>query len=192
MKTKTNKNTTKNTTKSSKTRRSTHKLGKTILHNKKYKSLTISGALEFNNLKVANKLTVNGGITGSNLQCKDLVVHGHIAGKDLTISGNATLHGNSELSSSKVHGSMVVMGKLDASKCHFQDIKIHTNKSKLADTTARNITVEKNQNKLDDIQELELIGKTIIKGDITFKSGNGKLVKEKDVVIEGKVEGLKA
>ncbi len=44
---------------------------------------------------------------------------------------------------------------------------------------------------MDDVQQLTLTGKTVITGDVVFKSGNGEVVLNNGAVIKGKVIGGK-
>jgi len=96
-----------------------------------------------------------------------------------------TVMGPLTLSESKVD-QLTLIGTLNANDSAIADI-IVTGNLVLVDSKVGNIIVKKNPN----ISKIYLKGDTEVKGNITFKGGNGVIYQEKNARILGKVDGGK-
>lgn len=140
------------------------------LKSTKADSLTIHGNLSFADLSVARTLDVYGSVNGNALNCNSFRVYGSCVGKNITISGK-----------------MEVAGSLNVSDSTFQDIEIKiVEESVLDNSSAANITIEPDNGRP---QRLRLKGKTVIAGDITFKSGSGEIRQDSTAEVKGKISG---
>jgi len=119
-------------------------------------------------------LNITGSIEADKITCDTLNVIGPATLKYFSIKKNAEIE-----------------GPLISQNGTLQDVTVMSSAS-LTDTTVKNIMIKHNnaydQETKKDI--LELKGKTIVTGDITFASGKGEVVIEgNDVSIGGKIKG---
>lgn len=159
-------------------------------------TLAIVGTLEFHNLTVAKDTDVAGEVVKSNkgkfgplkvagtfeaadVTAESLEVAGTVTATGLTVSKDATIAGELKLKASK---------DPKAAKNKLNNLTIAAAETSLEDTEVTgNITVKKPKG--FDNQVLHLIGKTTVKGTITFESGKGKIEQGSDAKIEGQVTG---
>jgi hypothetical protein len=155
--------------------------------NSEFKTFIVNGSLDFADIKVIEILTVIGSAKGKGLESKRLVVSGSCIGENIIVTGDAIVEGGLEVINSKMQAHTTIVGELKARRSKFHDLEVDSNEIILSDSTTHNITI--NESSEYDTQKIILKGKTIISGDIIFKSGRGQVVKDKDAVIKGKIEG---
>ena len=177
--------------------------GNARLEKLSYDSLTIAGALDFNNLTIEKTLTVEGSANGNSLKCNKFIVNSSFTGKNIqaqngevngtlvcdtvTIDEDLTVNGSLSGKKIKVSGKTKVDGNLDASKSSFSDIEVATTyRITLTSSKAKNIFVKKSKY---ESQRIYLEGRTIIEGNIIFESGNGKVLVSRKAKIMGEVQG---
>lgn len=176
--------------------------GNASLKRELYESLTVAGALDFNQLKIEKDLTVSGSAKGKFLKCEKFVVSGTFTGESiqaksgevsgslecskLTVAEDLAVSGSLTGEEIKISGKTSISGNLDASKSEFADIEIASATGTLLDSTAQNILVKKTN---DESQKMHLKGKSTIKGDIIFESGNGKVIIGAESKVIGKIQG---
>ena len=176
--------------------------GSTKLEKVSHESLTIAGSLNFNNLTIEQILSVSGSAEGDFLKCEKFIINGSFAGKNIQatngeVSGSLTcektnidndleVNGSLKATETKVSGKTKVDGNLDASRSSFSDIEISSWQCTLRNSKAKNIFIKKTK---DKSQRIYLKGKTIIEGNITFESGNGKVIFSNEAKVKGKVQG---
>jgi hypothetical protein len=176
-------------------------MGSAQLTNVKADSLSILGTLEFHNLTVTKgtsiagpikksengkfgSLSIVGEFEATNVTCEKLDAAGSVSLTGLTVSGNANIAGALTLKASK--DPKTVPNKL-------QNLNIAAEEISLEDTVVEgNIVVKKPSSWLGGAKKqiLRLLGKTTIKGAITFESGTGTIEQGPDAKIEGKVTGV--
>lgn len=191
-------------------------LGNANLTDVEATTLSVLGSLTFHNLTVDNDANVAGSVIKSkngtfhnlsvigkfeatNVTCKNLEVAGPVTAtniicKTLEVAGPATLVGLT------VDGPVSIVGSLSLKSS--KDPKTHQNKIKDLNITGEKISIEntdiegnievhKARNWLGRAkkQVLQLKGKTIVKGTITFESGKGQVEQGPDVKIKGKITG---
>ena len=86
----------------------------------------------------------------------------------------------------QVSGAAIIIGPLTAEKSTFQNLIITADKIILEDSKIKDIVVKKNEDKK---QVLDLKGKTIVAGNITFESGKGVVKQGPEVKIQGEIKG---
>lgn len=165
--------------------------GSTIANNTQFENLTIMGNLKYNKLKITESLTINGRLDGELLDCDRLVLNGLLKGHRIIIRDSATINGSIDANDLDIHGVLTMKqsknGPFIARKSNFEKIVIHGKKVEMAECIIDSIIFEENKNP----SELHLSGNSLVKGDVIFKSGNGKVFKSSDSKIAGKVEGGK-
>jgi hypothetical protein len=180
-------------------------VGSTHLTDIKAKELSVLGSLEFHNLTVEQDADVAGPITKSengtfaNLSVLGTFEASDIICKNLDIAGAVTATGLTVTGETSIVGSLNLKAPKDSSKfpnnLHSLDISAET--ISLEDTNIeRDIVVHTSlKNKAfkwlgkEKKQVLHLLGKTNVKGNITFESGVGIIEQGPDAKIEGKVIG---
>jgi cytoskeletal protein CcmA (bactofilin family) len=176
--------------------------GAASVNEKRLKFLEVNGSATFKDLKIEDYMTVNGSATGKNLQVKKLEVNGSLTAKyliigDMIVSGAASLrealikgslsiNGSLKCEQIKVHDKTSISGDLKVSSGDFQDIEIKSDLAEIKRSKANNIYFS---NQKDIEQILELKSGTIVSGNVTFKSGKGKVYLYDGSKVEGKVEG---
>ena len=135
--------------------------------------LAVIGTTETQDLVVKRSIDITSSFTGKKIKCATLVVTGTIDITDFNISEDAKIIGHTKVS----YGSI-------------NDVEMWSNETIFQDVELNNITINKNQDKNNDKNEhLYLKGKTLVKGNITFISGKGIIIKGPNVQINGKVSG---
>jgi cytoskeletal protein CcmA (bactofilin family) len=174
------------------------------LKNIHLQSLTVHGALKFNDLKIHDHLHVEGSASGEKLNCNIFNVNGSLTGQNIT-SSSATIHGALSVHSLtvtndlKVNGSLIghsivvsgktsVSGTLSALNSNFKDIEIESHKATFENSNARNILIKSVKTRP---QTLTLKGLSTISGDIIFESGDGIIHASKNVKISGNIKGAR-
>jgi hypothetical protein len=99
--------------------------------------------------------------------------------------------GPTNLINVKIKNDANMVGNFEALKSSFRDLTITAISVQLSDTKVNNIVINENSEKrlLKVEQVLKLENNTFVDGDITFKSGMGKILLSKDSKIRGKVTG---
>lgn len=176
--------------------------GNAKLEKASYESLTIAGELDFNNLTIEKNLTVSSSANGNSLKCNKFIVNGSFTGKNIqaqngevngalscneaSIDNDLIVNGSLSGKGIKVSGKTKVDGNLDASKSCFSNIETAAFRVTLKNSKAMNIFVKKTKH---ESQRIYLEGKTIIEGNITFESGNGKVFISKETKVVGDIQG---
>jgi hypothetical protein len=182
--------------------------GNAKLEKASHESLTVAGSLEFDKLTIeqtlsvsgsakgnslkCNVLNVNGSFKGENIQAKNGEVNGKMSCKELTIGEDLIVKGRLSGQKIKVSGKTSVDGNIVASESSFGDIELGTTGNKdtyeivLLDSKAKNILFKQTKS---ESQRIYLEGKTIIEGDITFESNNGKVIFSMEAKVKGKIHG---
>ncbi|MBA3813116.1 MAG: hypothetical protein H0X26_01275 [Alphaproteobacteria bacterium] len=175
-------------------------MGSANLTDIKADTLSVLGTLEFHNLAVTKETNIAGPIKKSekgkfgslnivgefeaaDVTCTKLDAAGSVSVAGLTVSGDANIAGSLTLKASK-----------DPNKTsnNLKNLTIAAAEISLEDTIVEgNILVKKTSEWVggDKKQVLKLLGKTTVKGTISFEAGNGTLEQSGDVKIEGKVTG---
>lgn len=170
------------------TKKSTTSYGAGLLNNLAIDSHTAHGSLNVSNSTISEKLTVNGALTCDNVVVNHVDIHGAAQFSDTEITGQLTIHGAIQLSNSKLVGPSKIYGALLGDSCSIQgDMDISTNKLRLNDCHTKNILIRYSTSKRKQL--VELSGKTVIDGDITFEAKDGEIYIEPNVVIKGMVYG---
>lgn len=180
-------------------------VGSTNLTDVKAKELSVLGRLEFHNLTVEQDADIAGPITksdkgtfadlsvlgtfeASNITCKNLDVAGTVNVAGLTVNGAASVVGSLTLKTPKdPHKFPNKLQNLDISAEDISlkdtaiegDIIVHTS---LKNKAFKWLGKEKKQ-------VLHLLGKTTLKGNVTFESGEGIIEQGPEVKIDGKITG---
>lgn len=164
--------------------------GPTRIANVKANKVIIDGCLAFSNLDVKGDVTITCLICGdsSNLKCKNLAAaksviakkikceNMHICGsanlEDIEIAQNATIKGNA-----KIKGGKMKNLNLSSNEIHLQNVNVH------------DIIIEENPHNASKPQSLYLKDKTLVAGNINFKSGQGIIFLENNAIIKGEING---
>lgn len=175
-------------------------MGNTHLTDVKANSLAILGQLEFHNLTVSKgssiagpvkksekgkfgSLSVVGEFEATDVTCEKLDAAGAVTVTGLTVFGEANVAGALTLKASK--DPKVAPNKL-------KNLTISADEISLEDTVVEgNIVVKKAPSWFGGGQKktLRLLGKTTVKGTITFESGTGHIEQGREANIIGKVTG---
>lgn len=183
------------------------------------KSLNVRGPLEFSDLKVEGDTKVAGPVSGSkkgtfgslkvngpfeatDVICSEFIVKGPVEVTELTVNGRSDIGGSLEAKKSHfqdlkvkgptevneltVKGETNILGPFEAKKSHFQNINVTADTISLEDVEAKDIVI-KGSRSMEQV--LQLNGKTVINGNITFKSGKGIVEQGPSVKIQGEVKG---
>lgn len=145
--------------------------GSAELDDMNFKSLVVDGSLKFSNLIIEEELLVNGSVNGKKLKCKKFKINGSFNGKDIEAK-DGSVSGSLEGANINVLGETKIFGSMSVSDGNFGNIEINGKKSDLTNSKARSIFFKKEE---AETQKLELNKKTIISGDVTFESGEGKI-----------------
>lgn len=166
--------------------------GLTKLTDVKADSLNVTGAFEFSNLEVLNSATITGPTSKSkNGKFGSLTVTGPFEANDV-IAKDINITGSLNAQNLKVENETTVIGGLSVDKGSLNNITITSDKITLKDTEVKgNITVKKASGLFGKTRDqvLQLEGKTTVKGNITFESGEGKVEQASDSKVEGQVTG---
>lgn len=151
--------------------------------------LKVTGPLKFQDLEIENKAVITGPMSGEKGKFNNLVVTGPM---DVTkiLCNKIVITGSAMVSDMIVKGDFKIIGYLRSLDSEFHNIIITSNKVSLKNSTVNNIEMKKiNDSEEAQEQVIVLHGSTIVKGNITFESGNGKVLLDDTAKIEGSVEG---
>ncbi len=127
------------------------------------------GQEKLESLKSTGKVTLNGTQVSGPVE-----VSGSLSAQDAKM-GPLNVNGHAYLENSKISGPSNIVGFFSADKCSFDgDLNVKAHKITLRDTTCGNITMQKVMWPFSS-QVVELVGKTVCKGNITFESGKGRV-----------------
>lgn len=134
-------------------------------------TLDITGPLEFQDLVVAGSARVTGPVKGKKGTFNTLDVTGplnirHLKAESANITGPVHVHGG-----------------------HVGDLTVTAETVMLENVTAASVLIHPNG---DKPQTLHLKGQTVIQGNITFESGQGRILQDSSARIHGAVSGLSA
>jgi hypothetical protein len=133
-------------------------------------SLTGNGVVLLNETVIEGTLEVNGSLVMRGGTAAGVVVNGHTS-----------------LSRTVVGESMLVRGALIAVETTFVGpLRIASNQTSLSNCTTGDITIEPGDQRAEVLQ---LAGRTLVTGDITFTSGKGIVVRSRGSEVRGKVRG---
>lgn len=159
--------------------------GSNNLQHKKFNNLTSKGYLQFSDLHITGNFTSHGSAVGEKLKCNNFVVSGSIKASDLTASFGS-VKGAISAHNLNISGDLKLSGEIYITKSILGNVEITSNAATFKDSKIHNIMVKNNNNKE---QKITLANKTIISGDVTFESGNGKIYLDNSSKIEGKITG---
>lgn len=155
-----------------------------------FENLKVYGPTHLEKIRVEGETLIYGPLIGKKLITKNLNVQGPVILTELK-SDSIEINGPVNLSKSVIKGELVINGPLTAYHADLGKISIATNTMKLVDTTAESVVVRKNSEESSKPQKIFLSGKTVIKKGIIFEKGEGLVVADKGVIIEGDVKGGK-
>jgi hypothetical protein len=121
------------------------------------------------NLTVSEGTDIIGSLEVKKGELQELKVKGAVEVVDLTVKGKTD-----------------ITGSLDAKKSQFQNLEIKSDEISLDDVQVNDIIVKGNK---DKEQVLQLKGKTVVNGNITFDSGKGIIEQGAAVKIHGEIKG---
>ncbi len=164
--------------------------GPATLKDIKAGKLTVNGPLTFQKIDVSGNAELNGPVKGTESHFENLMITGSIDADKMSCN-NLTVIGPATLKYFTIKENAEVKGAFNADGGTIQDLSVMSSAS-LNDTTVKNVVIKHNnaydQEAKKDV--LELKGKTIITGDVTFASGKGEvIVQGKDASIGGKING---
>ena len=145
--------------------------GSAELKSSKFQFLIVNGALNFKDLIVSNTIEINGAANGENIESHNLIVAGSLEGYRIKVTKGT------------------VSGYLHAHNSDFEELEFDSKNIILNNSMARNIIFKSSKNKVK--QKLVLQGKTIVNGDIIFKSGLGEVLLDSQAKLTGKIIGGK-
>lgn len=163
--------------------------GSTRLSNVKANSVVVDGYLAFNDLDVngdvlvtypirsgseklkCRHLTTGKSITANNLECESAHIFGTACIENLKIRGDATINGDVKIKNGELNNL-----NLACNEIHLQNVNVN------------DITIEKPRIPSAN-QCLYLKGKTLVSGTINFKSDHGVIFMDKDVIVNGEING---
>lgn len=177
-------------------------VGTTHLSGQTYSTRTMNGSANLDNVTVTETLTVNGSATISESNIKNLTTHGSANLQKTTINGHCQTHGSLISSESTIHqlttrGSanlyetMVhelcdISGSLIAQSSTLNRMIVSSKRITLINSKTKTIHIRKQTGPCEQIVELN---NTTVDGDITFESGEGKILLKSNSKITGKVVG---
>lgn len=163
--------------------------GPTTLTDVKAESINVIGPLEFHNLEVKGTASITGPISESQHGVfKTLEITGPFEATDV-ICDTFEAAGPMTVKNLTVKKEVMIGGPLKASQSHFPNLIIEADEIVLTDTNIEGdilIQQDKNKNKK---QILRLLGKTNVKGSISFESGSGIIERDSNVKVQGVIKG---
>ncbi len=175
--------------------------GTTKLSDKSYQDITINGTANLDEIKV-KKLNVNGPLQFSNLLVEESAeIRGPVANSkngvfvDLKIVGpfsaekivcdNLSVMGAIDVSELVVKKKMQVTGGVNVKRGDIKDLEVKSDRISLTESKISDLTVDGRKGK----EQTLILDKTVISGNVVFKSGNGIIEMSKDSVVEGTITG---
>jgi hypothetical protein len=163
-------------------------VGPTVLKEVTANSLSVIGPFEFYDLKVTKETNITGPTVESEKGTfRFLKIIGTFTAKNITCT-KLEIIGPVDVTDLKVSEETDIVGPLKATQSTFQKLSVMADKISLDDVAVDDITIQKNKNH-QKAQVLQLKGKTIVKGNITFESGEGIVEQDQDVKIQGEIKG---
>ncbi len=157
------------------------------LEHVEYQKVILDGRLTFKDLFVRDVLHVNGSIKGKNLTCQSMVVQGDID-LDGCQTDRLTVNGVLKAKNLKVFGPSELSGEVHIQNGTLNDVFLTVKVAECVDSQIfGNITIKKMSSIGQHYkQSIELRGKTVVSGDISFE-GEGEVLLFDSAKIEGKV-----
>lgn len=158
-------------------------VGPISLQDVQAESIKIQGPFDLSQSQVKN-IKALGSVTLKNVKAESLKLTGPLQADDFTCK------------------ELVVTGPIKGLRCHVDQIKA-TGPFQVSESTIKNLTITADEIRLENscietiivkadqnkVQKVFLLGKTIVKGNITFESGKGSVVLGKNVSIKGIIVG---
>lgn len=155
----------------------------------KNQSLKVMGPLVLDNTDINGQIEVYGPFLGNNVNTLSLTVQGPADIQNLKV-GEITINGPLSIKGSVVSGSATINGPIRSSNTVFRkDVSVAARSLTFKNSEIQNLTIRPSNPMIKKEQILYLKGKTIIHGNITFESGNGKIISSENVVIKGMIKG---
>ncbi len=174
-------------------------MGKISWSDQTLPNIDLQGHIKLENVTVEGDSEIQGFMKIYSSQLNTLETCGNVFVKDSLIKGLVVAYGNFELVNTTLERSIEVSGYLKAFNTTFLDtLQITSEKVSLESVTAQDIYINKIEykqlfnllgSKKPKVQTLTLTGDTIIKGSVTFESGNGIIILKDEAKIAGEVVG---
>lgn len=133
-------------------------------------------------------LVMNGSITFKNLTIeKDAEFFEEASGEGLTAT-NIKAHSSMEGARIVVTGKTEVEGRFEVSESTLNQVVLHNEHNTISNSTVGSISVVKLP-EANMVQQVHLLGTTVVEGDIIFESEKGELHIEDTAVVKGNVIG---
>lgn len=161
--------------------------GDTVLVNKIFKTLSILGAANLDEVVVAHDAEVFGSFDSINSSFNTLRIHGSADIKNAILAGNCEITGSTKIKKATINGDLTLNGAATISKATAQKIILNALKMTLTETTASSLFICK-LTKGKGRQVIRING-GVITGDVVFEGGNGHVVLKKGAEIKGTVTG---
>jgi cytoskeletal protein CcmA (bactofilin family) len=157
------------------------------LEGKTYDDLKITGVADMKQI-TAKSINVIGPSSLSDVTTSGaLTIIGPVTGSNITVSGPASIQGTFDVMHFVAKDNTYVKGGFFARESSFADVIVLSNEMSFDRCKLRSLVIKRD--KSVDTQTVNLGGGTQVLGDITFESGTGRLVIEKNVIISGAVKG---
>ncbi len=166
--------------------------GPTSLSNKSLTNLRVMGPLSLKDSTIKGKLDVYGPFKGNSIQAAKLTVQGPTSIYNKSKLGSVSINGPLTIKNSRVSSDLIVNGPIFASHSVFMGkISVSSTKLTFKDCNLQTLKIRPAHSFGNNQQVLYLKGNTIVNGDISFMTGNGKIIKDASVVIKGNIYGSK-
>ena len=163
-------------------------MGPTQLKEVIAESLSVMGPFEFSNVMVEKNTTIEGPVLNSeNGKFDSLNIKGPFTAKNI-ICKTFKVIGPVDVTHLKVEGDTSIMGSLKANQSQFENMSISADEIFLKDVDVKDIFIKKN---MDKKQVLQLKGKTLVKGNIAFESGQGIVELDSAAKVQGEIKGAR-
>jgi len=152
----------------------------------KAQKLKVVGPVDVTNLIVSGDVDILGEARIRHAKVDALYITGAFNGEAVEVE-KLKIQGPVDVKNLTVRGHTEITGPLVATLSSFEDLSLYSNEVRLNDVQATDIVFKLIQ---EGSQTIYLSGKTIIKGDIEFKSKKGVIVVQgQDVQIKGDIKG---
>jgi hypothetical protein len=132
----------------------------------------LNGFVTLSGTTIINDMIINGGVEATNAHIGKVNVTGSVFLKNSSIKGISHINGGLEADNTVFSGNLIV----------------ETTNIKLVKCTTQSIQIQSSGG-FYGIQTLYLERGCVIKGSITFDSGQGQIIMDKESKIEGKIFG---
>lgn len=166
--------------------------GAVSMRGQNYESFKSFGKTSLEDVSIDGTLKVMGQFKGCNIKVKDETkITGQTKIEKSEFLEDVSVFGKMELISCTVKGSVKVFGKAKFIDCQLNDVYATAEKLKFKSGQVKNIYVKINRKWCwhSHCYPVVKLDGTTVEGDITFDSGNGKVVLENGAVVKGKVVG---